>query len=340
MSDSRSVDALRRRAERALDEGREGRVLEPLLERILRVAPEKDPNRLFAHRHLAELRLERDPWGAALHLRKVISAEPNDDVSHSLMALAQALLGNYRVAVASYRRALALAPRNPWYHHNLGHLLDVALDRPEAALIHLETALEYADPPEHEIVASAAHCMARVGRMRQAQELAEQALEAAPSNREHRALLAWIEDGAQPLTAHRDNMGASGISGAMSGRPGEASPPPATESDETAFETGISLAVLRDLRSGLADEDGLRGSRVDELCAQASGMWREYRGMQQPDVRKPELCAAALHYALVYVGAAPRRSQRELGERYGVPARSVSGRFNKIREALRLTDKR
>ena len=56
------------------------------------------------------------------------------------MGLCQAVQGNYRMAVASFRRAVALAPSNPWYNHNLGHLLAVALDAPSEALVYLRKA--------------------------------------------------------------------------------------------------------------------------------------------------------------------------------------------------------
>ncbi|MGE0789710.1 MAG: tetratricopeptide repeat protein [Sandaracinaceae bacterium] len=227
MSESRNVEALRRRAERAIDEGRSRRTLEPILEQILRVATEDHPARIFAHRHLAELRLEMDPWSAALHLRKVIVANPRDDIAQSLMALAQALLGNYRSAVTAYRRALQVAPQNPWYHHNLGHLLDVALNEPRAALPHLELALRESDPSEHEIAASASHCLARLGRLERARELALRACEEAPDSEDHRALLAWIDAGAPAdLESH----------GVRAGAHVQKVPPPDVEDDDIVVE--------------------------------------------------------------------------------------------------------
>ncbi len=262
-SDERSAETLRRRAERAMDEGRGRRVVEPLLERILKLAPEGDPCRVFAHRHLAELRLEEDPWAAALHLRKVIGAKPHDDVAHSLMALAQALLGNYRAAVSSYRRALTLEPRNPWYHHNLGHLLDVALDDPSAALAHLEVALAHADPPEHEITASVAHCLARVGRMGQAQELARQAAEAAPENREHRALLRWIEAGAPA------DVSVHGVK---------------AETRRARTSPATDEVVVGMLEDHMRDA-GFTAVQVEH----ARALWADYRDEREPRVKRPEI---------------------------------------------------
>nr|MDQ3037989.1 tetratricopeptide repeat protein [Myxococcota bacterium] len=195
-SEESAVERLRKQAERAIAAAQGRRTVEPLLERIISLAPDGSEASVFAHRHLAEYRIEDHPWRALLHLRKVAVVQPDDDVVHALMGLSHALLANFRAAVGAYRRAIALAQRNPWYHHNLGHLLDVALDQPGAALRHLELAHRAAHPPEHEIGASLAHCLARLGRIDEARELATAAVAAEPRNREHKQLLAWVERGA------------------------------------------------------------------------------------------------------------------------------------------------
>ncbi|MEC7523961.1 MAG: tetratricopeptide repeat protein [Myxococcota bacterium] len=309
--------------ERALDEGRGRKVVEPLLERLLGMAPEGDPAQVFAHRHLAELRLERDPWRAALHLRKVIAAHPNDDVSHSLMALAQALLGNYRSAVAGYRRALAITPNNPWYHHNLGHLLDVALDEPRAALPHLQMALDHADPPEHEITASAAHCLARCGRLDDALALAEEAAMAAPESKDHATLLDWIQRGAPP------DEPSLPVGSGRRGGPSEA-PKPSFERVERGCRTAdaiVEVLLERHMR-----DDGFSA----EIRERARAMWADYRDEREPRVKKPEICAAAVHYAIALISGAGV-TQASVAQRYGVAAKSVSTRYGDIRQTLALT---
>lgn len=317
--DERSVETLRRRAERAMDEGRGRRVVEPLLERILKLAPEGDPCRIFAHRHLAELRLEEDPWSAALHLRKVIGAKPHDDVSHSLMALAHALLGNYRASVSYYRRALAIEPRNPWYHHNLGHLLDVALDNPYAALSHLQVALANANPPEHEITASVAHCLARVGRIDEARELALEAMRAAPHNQEHRALLAWIEAGApSPGTARTER-----------GRSRPRTRPAERASNVPTLDT--HGAVVRLLNEQLRSA-GFTATQIDR----ARALFRDYAERRDLRAKRPEVCAAAVHFAMLLVLDIRGVSKSSIASRYGVSSKAVSARFDEIQRALSL----
>src|SRR5512146_974465 len=128
------MDRLRREVERALREQRGPEEILPLLARLARAAaPESEPW-IFAHRHLAELGVEHDPWRAALFARRVLALCPDDDGAWAVLGLAQSLLGHYRYATRAYERALQLAPNNPWYAHNLGHLYDVALDRPADAL--------------------------------------------------------------------------------------------------------------------------------------------------------------------------------------------------------------
>ncbi|GAC1352838.1 MAG: hypothetical protein NVSMB1_19740 [Polyangiales bacterium] len=112
-----------------------------MLERLQRIAQEGSAERHYADRRLAELLLETDPWRAAVLMRELVKHHPDDDANWALMGLAQALLGNHRFACAAYRRALAIDPGNPFYSHNLGHLLDVALDRPLDAIKHLECAV-------------------------------------------------------------------------------------------------------------------------------------------------------------------------------------------------------
>jgi tetratricopeptide (TPR) repeat protein len=154
--------ALRRSIERAIvrDDPR-GQIL-AMLERLQRVAREGTDERRFAERRLAELVLESAPWRAAVLVRRRLRDDANDDACWALMGLAQALLGHHRFAAASYRRALALDPGNPWYSHNLGHILDVALDRPRDALPHLRrSAVAIADEPA--IACSLAHALFRCG---------------------------------------------------------------------------------------------------------------------------------------------------------------------------------
>lgn len=312
--DERSAETLRRRAERAMDEGRGRRVVEPILERILKLAPDGDPCRVFAHRHLAELHLEENPWGAALHLRKVIGANPHDDVSCSLMALAQALLGNYQTAVSYYRRALALEPRNPWYHHNLGHLLDVALDQPEAALPHLEIALAHADPPEHEITASAAHCLARVGRLSDARELAEDATLAAPDSADHRALLAWIDAGAPADVAVHELKGELN----RGARPSDTA---------TAAEAAVLKLLEEAMRAGGFSPDQIESAQT---------IWEDYACERGVGTKRAEVCAAAVHFAMLQVLDIRGITKAAIAERYGVSPKSVSTRFADIQSALEL----
>lgn len=304
-TDENRLDVLRRRAERAIDEGRARHLVEPLLEKILLLADDDERSRAFAHRHLAELKLETDPWGSALHLRQAISFEPHDDVLHSLMALAQALLGNHRMAVACYRRALAVAPRNPWYHHNLGHILDVALDQPERALPHLMLALRTAQPPEHEIVASAAHCLARLGRLKEAKRLAERAVRAAPSNTDHRTLLRWIRDGA----------------------PGVDAPARSVRAAVEVVEADVPALLERHMRAA-----GLSASQVER----ARALWADYQGERDSRGKKPEVCAAAVHYAIALVHGLDGETQASIARRYGVAPRSLSMRYGEMRDVLAL----
>jgi Flp pilus assembly protein TadD len=187
MSRSRDVDAgksrpprspavttdpvvLRRNIERALDRDDSAAEVLPMLERLQRVALEGSDDATYADRRMAELLLETAPWRAALHIRRLVESQPHEDATWALMGLAQALLGHYRYACASYRKALAISPGNPWYSHNLGHLLDVALDRPHDARKHLERAHSRV-PDEPAITCSLVHALWRAGQVDEARRV-------------------------------------------------------------------------------------------------------------------------------------------------------------------------
>ncbi len=144
----------------------------PLLVELARVAPERSEAWAFAHRELASHLLADDPWRASICARRLLDHAPRDAAAWGILGLTQSLLGNHEYAVRCYREALRFDPSNPWYAHNLGHLLDVACDRPRAARPLLERALaRLADWPEAtprhhvEVTASLAHALMRVGEL-------------------------------------------------------------------------------------------------------------------------------------------------------------------------------
>jgi tetratricopeptide (TPR) repeat protein len=193
------VDRLRREVDRGFREKIDAEELLPLLARLARAAPPESEAWIYAHRHLAELGVEHDPWRAALFARRVIALCPDDDGAWAVLGLAQSLLGHYRYAARAYERALVLAPQNPWYAHNLGHLYDVALDRPLDALPLLARATE-AQTGESDIAASYAHALARCGKVASAKRILKRAIRHG-ATADQMALWRWLDAGAP--TYHR-----------------------------------------------------------------------------------------------------------------------------------------
>ena len=226
----------------------------PMLHRLARTAAPGSDERVFAHRQLAELLAEKNPWRAAIYAKRVIAERPDDDRGWALLGLSQTLLGHYRFAVSAYQKALACAPRNPWYAHNLGHLLDVALDRAGDALEWLRAAYSEASELESgasgDIAASFAHALARAGQVREAKKVLLAAMKAG-SSREHDALLQWLERGAP---AAED-----------AGGPGEHARRGLRRSETPARGRGASACgrTLADDAGGLvASPGGRRGARA------------------------------------------------------------------------------
>lgn len=291
---------LRDKVERALErsDAASASLALSMLERMLGLAPEGSDDSLFAHRHLAELMLEREPWKAALHVRRALQHDDADDALHAMMGLSQALLGNYRAAVAAYGRAARRAPNVGWYHHNLGHLLDVALDEPQRAEAHLRTAYRLASHHD-EVVASLAHCLARLERRDEALEVAKKALALKPNKPAHRDLVAWIEGRGEP-----PNEGGKG-------------------------------RRERDVADAFDAQMRLSGYAAPVLDG-AHRLWSDFARGRTLRVVKTSVYAAAVEYAIATLVGWPGASQASVARRYGVAATSVATRYAEIRDALGL----
>jgi tetratricopeptide (TPR) repeat protein len=295
-------ERLERQLEQALCAGRSKSFLLPQLEKLASMAAVGSRAYCFANRTLAELLVEQAPWRAALHARRVVLASPDDEPAHALLGLALAVQGNYRAAIASYRRALARSPSNPWYAHNVGHLLDIALDKPRDGLAFLRAAHREA-PDQDDVTSSLAHCLARCGARAEALELA------APlaKNHAHRAdfqgLVEWIEAGdpSQP-------------------RPSALLAPHAFDPDPTAQTQGASapstdwVAVTRTLIDRIDLEPEQRVLALSVLSS--------HNSLPIHDRVAACAAAAAIEYA-VCARTRRARTQRALADEYGLSIQSL-----------------
>lgn len=325
-----SIHRLRDRAQRALEGGRPRKELLSLLDRLVTAAPDGSEDSLFAHRQLAELRVEDHPWRAALHLRRLVAAGAVDDGVHALLGLSHALLGNLRVSIACYRDALTLSPRNPWYHHNVGHLLDVGLDQPRRAIEHLRTAFRLV-PDEDEVTASLAHCLARAGELIEARALANNAVEMAPRNADHQTLLNWIDRGAPP--------GERALRKGVTEAPREASPHRVPSGVVTGDDTDAVVAPGDD--AGAVMQVFLVRMRAagfsDAQVTVATSLWSDFSNGRELRMQKPDALAGAVELAFGWVQALPQVNPTEVARRYGVTKSSLTQRYREIRTALKLS---
>ncbi len=322
------VERLRGDVEWALRRAVDPTEVLPLLHRLVRLAADGTEESVFAHRNLAELVVDRDPWRAALHARTVLRHRADDDRGWALLGLCQTLLGNFRYAATAYREALSRAPTNPWYAHNLGHLLDVALGRAREALRWLETAYEGARD-NADIAAYYAHALARAGRVEDAKRVVVRAMKRGGS-REHEALLRWLEAGApagQDQPVPRPSPMPRRLPPALPSE--EAKAPRARRTKTKVVATDLDGALTRGMAS--LPFDARQRARAKELARDALVHFEATRTRAQT----AESLAAAVAYAIVYVDHVPL-TQADVAGCFRVRVASLRGRFGELRAHLDL----
>jgi Flp pilus assembly protein TadD len=341
--ESRETEAkrLRQDVEWALESSLAPTDVLPLLHRLARTAKSGSDESAFAHRQLAELLVEREPWRATLHARKVLTTAPDDERAWAALALSQTLLGNYRYAANAYGRALRAAPKNPWYAHNLGHLLDVALDKPKDAVDLLRSAFEGSKrraAPNSEIAASFVHALARAGEIDEAKRVLTHTMKRGGS-RELAALMKWLEAGAPEKEPHHAGAHAAApeIRAVASTRRKSTRPPPAaadaSENASRAIPAELDAALLRGLmhlpltirqraRARMLAREPFARTLGAELTAQG-------------DLRGVQALAAALTYVIIYTDEVPL-TQSEVAASFRVSGASLRLRFTALRSELQL----
>jgi hypothetical protein len=355
-------ERLRRDVEGALQRALDPSDVLPMLHRLSRAAAPGSEESVFAHRQLAELLIERHPWRATIHARRVLEALPGDDRAWAVVAASQAMLGHYRFAITAYMRALDAAPDNPSYAHNLGHLLDVAVGRPREALPWLRSAYS-AHKESEEIAASFAHALARAGDVAEARRVLHGVMQRGGS-REHSALRKWIQQGAPPQRALPPLRAPMLTDWAKSESHDAGSPRRgwSVSALEASLSRGLArlpvgpnqraraVALARDAARcwPAAQEDGTSPADGTPPADGTSAL--PERGQNQRPARrqsqKPrrgqhqtadlQSLAAAIAYAIVYVDHVPL-TQAEVAGCFRVSASLVRARFKDLRLRLDLT---
>jgi Flp pilus assembly protein TadD len=361
--DPAETQRLRLEIERALRGAFDPADVLPRLARLARLAAPSSDDAVFANQKLAELLVERDPWRAALYVRRALAHREGDDRSWAILAFCQTLLGNFRCAASAYRKAIACAPSNPWYAHNLGHLLDVALGEPAEALYWLSAAYQ-TKSDNSEIVASYVHALARAGRIDHARGVLEKARGRFDS-RELDALLRWLDQGApsrarrgtaEPSRANQQAVGttpkrlARVLARGLSHLPldpqqreralalaRDALPPPQRKrnGDLREGENASKRPRLPDTTAGVNLASRSLPSATTKHARRARP--RTTDGSRSKDVRSSDSdiagLAAAVAYAIVYIDHVPL-SQAEVAAPFRVGVAHLRGRFAELRAKL------
>lgn len=319
---------LRRRAEESLRKSLDPSGVIPLLHQLAKVAHPASIDAAFAHLALAELLAEVDPWRSALYARRVLQHHPENDRAWATLALTQSISENFRFARRAYERALELSPQNPSYAHNLGHLLDVALREPEAAVGWLGRAYQWAKN-DASIAASYAHALGRSGRWRDAARVLKRALSRGTS-RELSALEAWVEAGmgesttaSEPRIAGRRVSTFRPVRARKAGRRNLAShhePSALDELERTLHRGLVHLPFSAEQRA-----------RARLLARDAA----EQAKLSPAHLRSKDSLAAAVAYAIVFIDEVPL-THAEVAAPFRVRVAQLRGCFAELRAELSL----
>lgn len=324
---------LRRRAEESLRKSLDPSGVLPLLHQLVKVSAPESEDAAFAHQKLAELLAEVDPWRGALFARRVLLHHPKNDQAWAVLALTQSILENYRFARRAYEAALELSPRNPSYAHNLGHLLDVALHEPEAAVAWLGRAYQWAKN-DSAIAASYAHALGRSGRWRDAARVVKRAL-ARNVSRELTALARWVENGTREEPPRANHLSHPSHAVRSTFRPvRELSKNPRRRSMTPENGEPTALDELeRALRQGLCHLpfSAEQRMRAGELARDAA----ERVKLSPVHLRSKGSLAAAVAYAIVYVDEVPL-THAEVAAPFRVRVAQLRGCFAELRAELSL----
>lgn len=314
-----ALASLRARAERTLREAPDpASAALPLLHRLVRLAPPGSEDADFATRNLAELLADRSPWRAAVLARRLTVQNPDDDRAWATLALCHTLLGHYRAASAAYERAVLLAPDNATYAHNLGHLLDLALDAPARA-VELLAFAHRASPGSASVAASYAHALARAGRVVDAARVVDDAARLGRS-RELEALGRWIARGA-PEEGRSSPRARPLVEDARGEVPARRARRP---------RRATALAELLDHGLARLPLDPAQRASAKALARDA-GDAGAHRAAGDP-----EALAAAIAFAVVYVDGLPLTAA-EVAAPFRVAVSRLRGRFADLRTRLELT---
>jgi tetratricopeptide (TPR) repeat protein len=250
---------------------------------------------------------------------------PDDDRAWAALGLSQSLLGNHQYASHALVRALALSPDNPWYAHNLGHTLDVALGKPREAVSHLRVA--YGKSGKNaDVATSLAHALARCGKTRAAKALLQRAMKQSPSP-ERRALMKWIDAGAPPRDLSDAAVFASSSAALEPTFSNEVPEAPPSQAQTRPMPRSARRWVQNALRRGLA-----RLPLDEEQRAHAAEIARAATQRRPPtDERAAAGIAAAAAWSVISRAGIPL-SQAEVAACFRTSASSLRQRLGAVRE--------
>ncbi len=232
------------------------------------------------------------------YLKRLVSISPRDAHYRYLLGFAYSKLLRIKEAEREFRKAVAEDPNEPEYLRSLGWILCLK-DKLEESEELLRKAHQL-DPENPVICTDLAMCLARMEKMGEALEIVELARRLEPDSPLVIETFNFIKEYAELLKRGERIKDIFGI---------------LTESE---------VRVL------LLFYDRAEPFYPEYLLEEASRIWLTYRKRHRKSIRKPEVWAAALEYAmdLLYLGRGV--SQVDLAKKYKVSRQSISNCYREL----------
>lgn len=267
-----------------------------------------------AHGFLGDLYLLlREITAAERHISRAVNCQPENGEYHYLMGCLLTICSRWPEAISSFSNANSLMPGNAEVMRGLGWAIHCTGDSAGAEDL-LRKAVSV-DPQNVSALNDLCVCLMTQNRYDEAAGIISYAIEIAPGD----PLLIETKEAVYQLRLEYNRSIAD------------------TERARRAFGSrGYDKPVYAKVEE-LFDRSLRYTDRTVEQRENARKMWQDFLGKSTPQIRRPEVWAATIEYAINLLDSPGSVDRTEIAERYQVTGASIRQAHRRLTEALSLT---